>query len=113
MNRQQLVEIVKGLLVAGGPVAILLVNLFGMEQGGAEKIVQGLAALVSVAGIVWMAFGKSDTAMVKDAASVSGTQVHVDTRTAPSSVVDVARDRDVKDVVPMIGGPRTDSDKTN
>lgn len=105
MNRQQIVEIVKGLLVAGGPVVILLVNLLGMEQSGAEKIVQGLAALVSVGGIVWMAMGKSDTAMVKDAASLPGVQVHAQPFVAPPAVVDVAEDRTVPDVVVMTGGP--------
>jgi hypothetical protein len=113
MNRQQLVEIVKGLLVAGGPVVILLVHLLGMEQSGAEKIAQALAGLVSVGGIVWMAMGKSDTAMAKDAASLPGVQVHVDTRSAAANVVDVALDRGVKDVIPMIGGPRSDTNKAN
>jgi hypothetical protein len=105
MNRQQIVEIVKGLLVAGGPVVILLVNVLGLEQGGAEKIAQALAALVSVGGIVWMAIGKSDTAMVKDAASLPGVQVHAQPHVAPAAVVDVAKDPTVKDVVVMSGGP--------
>jgi hypothetical protein len=105
MNRQQLVEIVKGLLVAGGPVVILMVNLLGMEQGPAEKIVSALAALVSVGGIVWMAMGKSDTAMTKDAASLPGVQVHAQPGVAPPAVVEVARDPKVSDVVVMSGGP--------
>lgn len=112
MNRQQLVDIVKGLLVAGGPITVILVNLLGMDPGPAEKIVQGLAALASVGGIVWLALGRTDANMVKDAASVPGTQVHVDPLVAPTPVVNAAMSPEVKDVVPMVGGPRTDANKT-
>lgn len=105
MNPLQIAEVAKGLLVAGGPVVILMVNLFGMESGVAEKIVQAFAALVTVGGIVWMAVGKSNTALVKDAASVPGVQVHADPYAAPAAVVDVAEDQNVRDVVVMEGGP--------
>lgn len=105
MNRQQVVEIVKGLLVAGGPVVILLVNVLGMEAGSAQRIVEALAALVSVGGIVWMAMGKSDTNMAKDAASLPGVQVHAQPGVAPPAVVDAARDPKVPDLVEMTGGP--------
>ena len=111
MNQLQIVEVLKGLLVAGGPVVVLLVNIFGMETGGAEKIVQALAALVSVAGIVWMALGKSNTSLARDAASVPGLQVHVDPLAAPQSVINVSNDPKARDVLPMIGGPRTDDGK--
>lgn len=106
MNKQQLIDIVKGLLVLGGPVVTILVNLLGMEQGAAERIVQGLAALASVAGIVWLAMGRSDSNMTIDAATVKGVQVHVNTETAPPSVVKLAEDNKVTDVFPMEGGPR-------
>lgn len=112
MNRQQWLDVVKGLLVTGGPVGVILVNLFGMEPGVAERIVQGLGALASVAGIIWLALGRTDLNMVKDAASVPGAQVHVDTRIAPPAVVDAALSRspEVKDVVPMVGGPRNEKE---
>lgn len=103
MNRQQLVDVVKGLLVAGGPGVVILTKLFHMEAGAANDIIQGLAALVSVAGIVWLAVGRSDPNMVKDAASVKGVQVHVDTLQAPAPVVEAART--TTDVVPMTGPP--------
>jgi hypothetical protein len=112
MNRQQIVDVVKGLLVAGGPVVAVLVNLLGMEQGPAEKIVQGLAALASIGGMIWLAVGRTDANMVKDAASIPGTQVHVDPLVAPVPVVNAAMSPAVKDVVPMIGGPRVDPGKT-
>ena len=105
MNKQQLVDIVKGLLVAGGPVAVILVNLLGMEQGTAERIIQGLAALASVGGMIWLALGRSDPNMVKDAADVKGVQVHAQPGVAKQSVIDVAKDPGVPDVVVMTGGP--------
>lgn len=113
MNRQQILDVVKGLLVAGGPVVAILVNLLGLEQGPAEKIVQGLGALVSVAGMVWLALGRTDGNLVKDAATVKGVQVHVDSRVAPDAAVEAARNPEVKDVVQMIGGPRHDANKTS
>jgi hypothetical protein len=106
MNRQQLVDVIKGLLVAGGPFAVILVNLLGMEQGAAERIVQGLAALASIGGIVWLAIGRTDANMVVDAASVKGVQVHANPDTAPAAVVKLAEDTKVADVFPMEGGPR-------
>ncbi len=111
MNRQQIIDVVKGLLVAGGPVVAILVNLLGMEPGPAEKIVQGLAALVSVAGIVWLAVGRTDRNMVVDAATVPGVQVHVNADpnanipVAPAPVIAAVQDKNAPDVVPMSGGP--------
>lgn len=111
MNRQQIIDVIKGLLVAGGPIAILLTNVFGMDVGSAQRVVESLAAISSVGGIVWLALGRTDANMAKDAASVPGVQVHVDTRNAPEPVVEAALDRTVKDVVPMVGGPRLDPGK--
>jgi len=111
MNKQQIIDVVKGLLVAGGPIVAVLVNLLGIEAGPAEKIAQGLTALVSVAGIVWLAVGRTDRNMVLDAKDIKGVQVHVDTREAPKTVIETARDPSVSDVVPMIGGPRNDANK--
>lgn len=74
-----------------------------MDAGAANDIIQGLAALVSVAGIVWLAVGRTDANMAKDAASVKGVQVHVDTLQAPAPVVEAART--TTDVVPMNGPP--------
>jgi hypothetical protein len=106
VNKQQLIDVVKGLLIAGGPVTVMLTNLFGFEQGPAERIVQGLAGLVSIFGIIWLAVSRTDAAMIKDAASVKGAQVHINEETAPASVVKLAEDVKVKDVFPMEGGPR-------
>ena len=113
MNRQQILDVLKGLLVAGGPLTVLLTHLLGMQPGEAEKIVQAFGAVVTVAGIVWLALGRTDGNMVKDAASVKGVQVHVDPRTAPDAAIEAARNPEVKDVVPMVGGPRTDANKTS
>ena len=103
MNRQQFVDVIKGLLVAGGPVVAVLVNLLGMEQGPAEKIVQGLFALASVGGMIWLAIGRTDANMAKDAASVKGVQVHVSPTEAPAPVVEAIAT--TTDVVEMTGGP--------
>lgn len=108
MNKQQLVDLIKGLLVVQGPVVIILVNLMGMEQDAAEKLAQGIGALVTIGGFVWLAVGRTNANMVLDAAQVKGTQIHVDTKIAPSEVVEIARDTHVPDVVPMVGGPRKD-----
>lgn len=106
MNKQQLIDVVKGLLIAGGPVVAVLVNLLGIEQGAAEKIVQGLAALASIGGIVWLAMSRTDSNMVKSASEVKGVQVHVNEETAPPAVIKLAEDKKVTDVYPMEGGPR-------
>lgn len=108
MNRHQILDVLKGLTVAGGPIVVLLVQLLGMESGEAEKIVQAIGALISVAGLVWLGMSRTDRALVVEAAQVPGTQVHVDTTAAPKAVVAAARDLKVADVVPMIGGPRAD-----
>lgn len=105
MNRQQLVDVIKGLLVAGGPVVAMLVNLLGMETGTAEKIVQGLAALASIGGMIWLAVGRTDANMVVDAASVKGVQVHANPETAPAAVMKLAEGK-ATDIFPMEGGPR-------
>jgi hypothetical protein len=106
MNKQQLIDVLKGVLIAGGPVVSILVNLLGMETGAAEKIVQGMGALVSVGGIVWLAMSRTDSNMVKNAADVKGVQVHVNEDVAPPAVVKLAEDKKVTDVYPMEGGPR-------
>ncbi len=106
MNKAQLVDIVKGLLVAGGPVAVILTKLMHMDAGAANDIIQGLAALASIGGMIWLAMGRSDTNMVTSAAEVKGVQVHVNPETAPPAVVKLADDAKVTDVFPMEGGPR-------
>lgn len=105
MNKQQIIDIIKGLLVAGGPVVVLL-DVFGVETGAAERAVQALGALATVGGMIWLAMGRSGTNLAKDAATVPGVEVHVDTSdasAAPAALIDAALDRGVKDVVPMIG----------
>lgn len=106
MNKQQLLDVVKGLLIAGGPIVAILVNLLGMETGQAEKIVQGIGALVSVLGVVWLAMSRTDSNMVANAATVKGVQVHVNEDTAPAAVVELAAPDKKNDVYPMEGGPR-------
>ena len=108
MNKQQVIEILKGLTVAGGFLPLALVQFGIMEPGKAEQFAAGIGSLISLAGIIWMAVSKTDSNMVKDASTVPGVQVHVNTRTAPPAVVEVARDPDVTDVKPMVGGPRVD-----
>lgn len=112
MNKQQIIDVLKGVLVAGGPVTILLTMAFGMESAAAERIVTAIGSLVSIGGLIWLGMGRSDANMVKDAASVPGTQVHVDRLSAPQTVVNAAMNPQVKDVVPMIGPPRDDTNKT-
>lgn len=120
MNRQQIIDVLKGLTVAGGPIALLLVQFGGMDSAGAEKIVGAIGSIITVAGLVWLAIGRTDRNMVVDAGSVPGVQVHVNTDptakgafpVAPESVQQVALDRGTNtDVVPMVGGPRADSNK--
>lgn len=106
MNKQQIIDVLKGLLIAGGPFVVVMTNLFGLETVQAERIVTGLGAFVSIGGVVWLAFSRSDPNLVKSAAEVKGVQVHVNEETAPASVVKLAEDKKVTDVYPMEGGPR-------
>jgi hypothetical protein len=112
VNKQQIIAIVQGLLVAGGPVVVILTKAFHIDGGAANDIVQALGAVVSVGGIVWLALSRTDANMAVDAATVKGVQVHVDAAVAPDAVVQAERDPEVKDVLPMVGGPRVDANKT-
>lgn len=98
-NWKQTLTALKAGLASGGPSIIAVMQMFGYQASDVEKVV---ALVTTVVGIVLLVIDKSDTALVKDAASVPGTCVHVDTAVAPPAVVKAALDRDVKDVVPMV-----------
>lgn len=112
LNPQQWKTIGALLLGSTGPFAWLLSRHFGMADSDIKVWLDLVATLTPIVAGAFITASKSDTAMVKDAASLPGTQVHVDPYTAPMPVVDVAKDPSVADVVPMIGGPRTDTNKT-
>lgn len=109
MNKQQLIDLVKGLLIAGGPVVIILTRVFHMDQGAATDIVNALGSLVSVAGLVWMVISRSDANNALVASEIPGVQVHAKAGVAPESVTALAEDNTGKapDVVPMTGPPVT------
>lgn len=99
MNKLQVLEVVKGLMVAGGPIVILLVNLFGVDVGVAERTVQALGSVLSAAGLVWMVLGKTDYQMVKDAANVQGiAKIKVDPDTTNVAALKAATDPSLANV---------------
>ncbi len=105
-NKQAIYNVLKGLLVAGGPLAAILTNQFGMDDGTVKTIIESGAAIVSIVGLLWLGAGGTDKAVVQQAAEVKGVQVHVDTARAPEAVVEVAQSTN-PDVWPMVGGPRS------
>lgn len=110
-NRVAVYNVLKGLLVAGGPIAVLLTTVFHINNDTVQLIIQIASSLLSIVGLVWLGISGTDANVARHAADVRGVQVHVDTNVAPDSVVEEARDRNVPDVVPMIGGPRHDINK--
>lgn len=105
-NKQAIYNVLKGLLVAGGPLAAILTNQFGMDDGTVKTIIESGAAVLSIVGLLWLGAGGTDKAVVQQAAEVKGVQVHVDMNRAPESVAEVATSSN-QDVWPMVGGPRT------
>lgn len=107
MNKQQIIDLVKGLLVGGGPAVIILTRVFGMQSAAATDIVSAIGSIVSVAGLVWIVIGRSDANNALVASEIPGVQVHAKAGVAPESVVALAEDTTGKapDVVPMTGPP--------
>lgn len=112
MNSDQLTSIFRALLAAGGPIAGLLTNA-GLNDGAVNNILTvALIVVPPLISAVWGYIHNSANGKVIAAATVPGVQVHVDTgpaSVAPMSVIDSALDRSVKDVVPMVGPPRSDT----
>lgn len=112
MNRQQTMDLLKGLTMAGGPLAFVIAAFF--PNVDVERVLQGVGGLVSIAGVVWTIYDARRASTITKAASIEGVQVHVNTATAPADVTAVALKQatsnadPVSDVVPMIGGARTD-----
>ncbi|MDP2377801.1 hypothetical protein [Reyranella sp.] len=106
INKEQLYVVLKGLMVAGGPVAILLSKVLGLDDATVAGVIEAAGALISILGLVWLGTGSSDKNLVLGAKDVRGVQVHVDKETAPAPVVSVAEDDKIADVVTMNGGPR-------
>ena len=105
-NKQAIYNILKGLLVTGGPLTALLTNQFGMDAGLVKTIIESSAAILSMVGLIWLGVGGTDSATVEHAADIKGVQVHVDPLQASSSVLKVAESPANPDVVEMVGGPR-------
>lgn len=117
MNNQQLIDLLKGLTIAGGPVALLIGVFVGGDTQRANEVSAAIGSLVTIAGVIWTVWDARKAATVTKAASLEGVQVHVNTATADPTVVEVAQAAaksatdPVADVVPMIGGPRQDNQK--
>lgn len=105
-NKQAIYNVLKGLLVAGGPLAAILTNQFGVAEGTVKVVIESGAAVLSIVGLLWLGVGGTDRAVVQQASEVPGVQVHVDMNRAPEPVAEVAAGPN-KDVWPMQGGPRT------
>ena len=105
LNHQQILSVVKGLLIVGGPVNILLTEGMHLDAGIVAQIMTIASALCSIAGMVWLVQDKSDDHMIKDAGTVTGAQVHIDLKEAAPEVAALALNG-TKDVVPMEGPPR-------
>lgn len=113
MNMQQVLDLLKGLTIAGGPIAILIGLFVGGDAQRANEVSAAIGAIVSVAGIAWTIIDARRSATVTKAAAIEGVQVHVNTATAPPDVTALAitpaaAGTPQADVVPMIGGPRND-----
>lgn len=116
MNRQQVLTLLKALVTGtAAPLGLILAHT-GIADPTIKSIVEIAGVLVSVLGAAWITADKSDVQNVKDAGTVPGVQVHVNTDptatgafpVAPAPVVEAALDPKNSDVVPMIGGPRND-----
>lgn len=112
LNPQQWKAIGAMLLGTTGPIAWLLSRYFGLADSDIKMWLDFVAAVTPLVAGAFITASKSDTGLAKDAASLPGVQVHVDPYAAPPNVVDVAKDPGVRDVVPMIGGPRADTNKS-
>jgi len=107
-NKVAIYNVLKGLLVAGGPIAILLTSALHLDSNMANVALQLVSAGLSIVGLAWLGISGTDANVVQHAGDVPGVQVHVDTTVAPAPVVDVAKDKSANpDVVPMIGAPRS------
>lgn len=104
-NKQALYNVLKGLLVTGGPVTAILTNQLGMDPGLVKMILESAMSLLSIAGLVWLGIGGTDKVMVDQVANLKGVQVRVDPNTAPSAVVALANSPASPDVVPMADQP--------
>ncbi len=99
-NWKQIFTALKAALATGGPSIISFMSVFGYSPSDAEKVVAGITTIV---GIVLLILDKSDARLAKDAASLTGVQVHVDPQKAAGAVVEAIHT--TTDVVPMTGAP--------
>lgn len=110
MNKQQIYDALRVALAAGGPVAALILKYTGLSQTDFEMWVSvALLVVPPAAAWIWGILARTDRAMVVDAATVKGVQVHADTAVAPANVVDAVNDPALPDVVAMSGGPVAES----
>lgn len=94
-NAPQLLELVKAALVASGPVTIILTNLLGLDAPNAQRIVEGLSALASMAGVVWMVASRSDFNRLASASQVPGViKIKVDPDTTNPGAIKAAESTD-------------------
>jgi hypothetical protein len=105
MNIKQIMTLLKAVLVGIGPSLLEITALLGYETSTVEKVI---AAAVSITGLILLVLERTDRALVVDTKDIKGVQIHVDPLTAPKPVVAASLDPKVNDVLPMVGGPRTD-----
>jgi hypothetical protein len=114
MNVQQIIDLLKGLTISGGPLAVAIAVFVGGDNERANVIAGAVGSIITIIGVAWTIIDATKRAQVMKAASQEGVQVHVNTATADPGVVAAAvtpakTDTDpVASVVPMEGGERTD-----
>lgn len=114
LNKQQWYTVIKLIFAVGGPGSIVLSRVMHLDNDTVSLIIDSVGSLLSVVGAVALISGKSDSSIALDAKDLPGVQLHVDTSfssPAPISVQELAENRHVVDILPMLGGPRFDFDK--
>lgn len=128
LNPEQWRVVYQSLFTAGSPLAILLVQQFGLAPEKVNAWMNMAAIILPIIGTVWMANSRTsknqvaaitqmpagdkaaalatipDAAKVEAAASVPGATVMVDPSAASQPVMDVARDIGQPSVVIDTGG---------
>lgn len=109
INSQQVAGWLRTVLAAGGPLGALILAKSGISQTDWAMYLEVILVIVPpVAVAIWSWFRNRVSTQAKLVSQVDGQQVHVDPKLAPASVVSMANDPAVKDVVPMEGPPRDD-----
>ena len=103
MTADQLMGVLRALLAASGPVAAVLVQIFGVEEGKARAALDLASALLTILTPLiaawWSTRVHSTAAKIASLEATPGLKVLVDPATAPPAAVAAARDPTRPDVV--------------